>query len=96
MGSSNQVFDQNGEAKYGSPRHHDKDFRGPIHNRGCTDVLCLLLLLAFVVGWAIVGFYAFTSGNPLILFYPSNSAGEICGQGKYRYCNSDTFLSHLF
>ena len=84
MGSSNQVNDENGDVKNGSPRHHDKDFRGPIHDRGCTDVLCLLLLLAFLVGWVVVGVCAFTWGNPLTLLYPSNSAGEICGQGEYR------------
>ena len=80
MGSSNQVQDQNGDVKYGSPRHHEKDFKGPIHNRGCTDVLCLLLLLAFLVGWVVVGVFAFSNGDPLVLLYPSNSKGEICGK----------------
>ena len=80
MGSSNQVQDQNGDAKYGLPRHHEKDFKGPIHNRGCTDVLCLLLLLAFLVGWVVVGVFAFSNGDPLLLLYPSNSKGEICGK----------------
>ena len=85
MGSSNQVLDQNGsDGRFGAPRPHDKHFRGPIHERGCTDVLCLLLLIAFVIGWVVVGVYAFTWGNPLILIYPSNSTGQICGQGENR------------
>ena len=85
MGSSNRVIDENGvDNRYGARRQHDKHFRGPIHERGCTDVLCLFLLIAFVVGWAIVGVYAIMWGNPLILIYPSNSEGEICGQGDYR------------
>ena len=86
MGSSNQVADQNElDSTYGSRRQHDKHFKGPIHERGCTDVLCLLLLIAFIVGWVIVGVFAFKWGDPLILIYPSNSEGDICGRGNYRY-----------
>ena len=86
MGSSNQVVDQDGtDDRYGARRQHDKHFRGPIHDRGCTDVLCLLLLLAFVGGWVVVGVYAIMWGDPLILIYPSNSQGEICGREPYKY-----------
>ena len=87
MGSSNQVGDQNGDAggRYGKHREHDKHFKGPIHDRGCTDVLCLLLLFAFIAGWVVVGVFAFSWGNPLVLIYPSDSNGDICGAGEYRY-----------
>ena len=84
MGSSNQVEDI--KQRHGTAHKHDPNFRGPTKNRGCTDILCLLLLIAFVVGWVIVGVFAIQWGNPMILLYPSNSKGEICGQGDYRYC----------
>ena len=86
MGSTNQVADSNGSSgAYGTARVYDKNFKGPIQKRGCTDVICLLLLIAFMVGWALVGVFAFMRGDPLILLYPSNSQGEICGKGNYRY-----------
>lgn len=62
-----------------SDKHDLSKEGGPIRNRGCTDVICLLLFLAFLVGWVVVGIYAFENGKPLRLFYPSNTNGEICG-----------------
>jgi len=34
-----------------------------VKSRGCTDVLCLALFLAFLGGWAFVGFFAYTKGD---------------------------------
>lgn len=31
--------------------------RGPVKNRSCTDIFCLIIFIAFLVGWAIIGFY---------------------------------------
>jgi choline transporter-like protein 2/4/5 len=62
---------------------YDPSNRGPNSKRGCTDVPCLLLLLAFIGGWIGVGAYSFTFGNPAQLIYPSNSEGEICGRGEH-------------
>ncbi len=53
-------------------------------DRSCTDVLCLLLFVVFLVCWAITGIWAFTKGDPNRLVYPSNSNGEVCGRGDYR------------
>lgn len=61
---------------------HNLAQEGPIKNRGCTDVLCLLLFIAFVAGWIVVGVYAFANGNPLKLVYPSDSQGNICGSSS--------------
>ena len=86
MGSSNRVedFDRAGdEDKYGKKRDYDPEFRGPVKSRSCTDVLCLLLLFAFVGGWAAVSAYGFMNGDPERLIYPSNSQGEICGRNEY-------------
>jgi len=56
---------------------------GPVKSRSCTDVLCVLLFLVFVAGWAGVGIIGFQAGNPEQLVYPSNSEGEICGRGSH-------------
>ena len=31
--------------------------RGPVKNRSCTDIFCLVIFIAFLVGWGIIGFY---------------------------------------
>ena len=33
------------------------DHRGPVKDRSCTDVLCLLVFIAFLAGWGIVGYF---------------------------------------
>ena len=62
-------------------KKHDLTKLGPIKNRGCTDVICLLLFLAFIGGWIAVGIYGFSNGNPATLIYPSDSSGRSCGKG---------------
>jgi hypothetical protein len=41
----------------GESLNHDPTFKGPLHKRSCTDVICLLLFIAFLVTWAGVGIY---------------------------------------
>ncbi|KAI9562773.1 hypothetical protein GHT06_010227 [Daphnia sinensis] len=53
--------------------------RGPVKNRSCTDVVCLIIFIAFLVGWGIIGFYGFTLGDPQRLLHPTDSNGRICG-----------------
>lgn len=82
---SNRVEDYNSSDRYGHKHDHDSEFRGPIKNRSCTDIICLLLFVAFLLGWIALGIYAFTKGNPQRLVFPSNSRGEICGRGAFKY-----------
>ncbi|KAL3871869.1 hypothetical protein ACJMK2_039841 [Sinanodonta woodiana] len=70
--------------KYGKPVQFDPNFKGPIKNRSCTDVLCCLIFVIFVLGLAVVGYFGFTYGDPRLLLYPVNSEKELCGFGKYR------------
>jgi len=56
--------------------------RGPVKNRSCTDILCLLLFVFCIAGWAGVSYIGFRDGNPELLIYPTNSTGQICGQGE--------------
>jgi len=51
-------------------------------NRRCTDVVCLVLFVAFLVGWGIVAIIAFRDGDPQKVLYPTDSRGNICGRGE--------------
>ena len=60
----------------------DKSGAGPIKDRSCTDILCLGLLLTFLVLWAMIAAWGAQHGDPTKLMYPTNSFGQICGQGQ--------------
>ncbi|KAK7076338.1 hypothetical protein SK128_014359 [Halocaridina rubra] len=64
----------------GEPVKFDPEFKGPIKNRSCTDILCLLLFLAFLVGWGVVAGFAAMHGDPSRLLYPTDSHGRVCGK----------------
>uniref|UniRef100_A0A8C2W4Y0 Choline transporter-like protein n=1 Tax=Chinchilla lanigera TaxID=34839 RepID=A0A8C2W4Y0_CHILA len=66
--------------KHGTPQKYDPTFKGPIYNRGCTDVLCCVLLFLAIVGYVAVGLIAWTHGDPRKVIYPTDSRGEFCGQ----------------
>ena len=77
-GTMNRVGSAESSKEEHNPSHH-----GPIKNRGCTDIICLLIFLAFCVGWAVIGIYGFANGDPRILIYPSDSDGKICGKEDF-------------
>lgn len=55
------------------------DFHGPTHNRKCTDVFCLLLL---IICWAVMtflGVQALMNGDVRLILYPLDYAGNVCG-----------------
>lgn len=55
------------------------DFRGPTEKRGCTDVLCLLLIVA---SWAVMtwlGIFSFQNGDYRRLLNPIDYNGNMCG-----------------
>ena len=66
-------------------------------SRSCTDIICLLLFLLCLGGWVAVAVIAFKDGDPkkvvtLVcahvtacsqVLYPTNSRGEVCGQGVF-------------
>ncbi|XP_063714645.1 choline transporter-like protein 2 [Symsagittifera roscoffensis] len=70
-------------SKIGKPkneeRQHDPKFGGPIKDRGCTDVICLLIFFAAVFLYVIVSTVAFYYGSPLMLILPKDSDGNACG-----------------
>ncbi|OWF46136.1 Choline transporter-like protein 2 [Mizuhopecten yessoensis] len=65
----------------GKPKQHDPNFKGPLKNRSCTDIICCLIFVIFLGVFALVSAYAFIQGNPLLLLYPVDSDGVMCGSG---------------
>ena len=48
-------------------------------NRRCTDLLCCILFLAFIVGMFASAIYGYVNGNPGKLIAPIDGDGKICG-----------------
>ncbi|XP_006146113.1 choline transporter-like protein 5 isoform X2 [Tupaia chinensis] len=65
---------------FGDPRSYDPDFKGPISNRNCTDVLCCIIFLLFIFGYILLGLVAWVHGDPRRVAYPTDSQGHFCGQ----------------
>ncbi|KAM6124132.1 LOW QUALITY PROTEIN: choline transporter-like protein 5 [Pterocles gutturalis] len=65
---------------YGEPRKFDPKFRGPIHNRHCTDVICCVIFIAVILGYIALGVVAWVHGDPRKVIYPTDSYGQFCGQ----------------
>lgn len=81
-GGSNEVEDsENPKEKYGKPKEHQKDFKGPMKNRSCTDIICCLIFLICIAAMVVVSAVGWAYGDPIKLVYPTNSDGEICGVG---------------
>ncbi|XP_051988295.1 choline transporter-like protein 2 isoform X2 [Xyrauchen texanus] len=69
------------EPKYGVPKKFDPNFKGPIQNRGCTDIICCVFFLLAILGYIAVGIVAWSHGDPRKVIYPTDSMGQFCGQG---------------
>ncbi|RXN33546.1 choline transporter 2 isoform X1 [Labeo rohita] len=72
--------EKNPDSKYGEPRKFDPTFKGPIYNRGCTDILCCILFILALLGYFAVGILAWSQGDPRKVIYPTDSKGQFCGQ----------------
>ena len=60
---TDQVNDTGDDVDYGKPYVFEPDFSGPINKRSCTDVICLLLFLAFLGGWAFIAAFGILNGD---------------------------------
>lgn len=70
------------DSKYGEAAKFDPTFKGPIKNRGCTDIICCILFMAVILGYLVVGVLAWLYGDPRHVLYPRNSTGWFCGTGE--------------
>ncbi|XP_014389996.1 PREDICTED: choline transporter-like protein 4 [Myotis brandtii] len=77
----NRTQPQSQPPSSGKPVKHDPSFRGPIKSRGCTDVICCVLFLLFLLGYTALGIVAWVYGDPRQVLYPRNSTGAYCGMG---------------
>ncbi|KAE8281996.1 Choline transporter-like protein 4 Solute carrier family 44 member 4 [Larimichthys crocea] len=73
--------EKNPDSEYGEPAQFDPTFNGPIKKRGCTDIICCILFMAVILGYAVVGILAWLYGDPRHVLYPRNSTGWFCGTG---------------
>ena len=48
-------------------------------NRRCTDILCCIIFLAFLVGMLTAAIYGYVNGDPYKLIAPIDGDGAICG-----------------
>ncbi|XP_028176607.1 CTL-like protein 2 isoform X1 [Ostrinia furnacalis] len=64
---------------HGEPIKYDPDFKGPIHNRSCTDIFWLILFLLFLGVWGFVGYYGIKNGDVQKLLAPIDTKGRRCG-----------------
>ncbi|XP_076977939.1 choline transporter-like protein 2 isoform X2 [Tamandua tetradactyla] len=79
--------DERKHGAYGTPQKYDPTFKGPIYNRGCTDIICCVFLLLAIVGYVAVGIIAWTHGDPRKVIYPTDSRGQFCGQKGTKNAN---------
>lgn len=55
---------------------------GIVHARGCTDILCVGLFLAFIGCMFGAMFYGIVKGEPKVMLAPYDFTGNICGVNK--------------
>ncbi|XP_041804651.1 choline transporter-like protein 5-A [Chelmon rostratus] len=65
---------------YGEPHKFDPSFRGPVHRRSCTDVLCCLIFIIVILSYMALGIVAWLHGDPKKVLHPTDSYGQFCGQ----------------
>lgn len=79
------MSDDEGNEKLVAPA----DFDGPTRTRHCTDVFCLLILIAAWVAMTGIGIYALREGDYRLVLHPLDYDGNICGTGA---CNLKRFM----
>nr|KAF6445156.1 solute carrier family 44 member 5 [Molossus molossus] len=85
------------DKKYGDSRAFDPGFKGPVVNRSCTDVLCCIVFILFIIAYIILGLIAWVHGDPRRVAYPTDSKGHFCGQkGTPNENKSILFYFNLF
>lgn len=52
---------------------------GPCQERGCTDIICCIIFIAFFIAWIVIFSYGVAKGNPGNLLTPFDENGNGCG-----------------
>ena len=53
---------------------------GPLHNRRCTDIFCLIVFIVALCGGGYVGIYSYENGDPERIMRPMDADGNFCGK----------------
>lgn len=85
-------------AKFQVSELDDRLENGPIEERGCTDILCCLLFIAFWAGLVFVGISAYASGSSNVKYLASmyDSDGFPCGMSGTLPNASNSNISTTF
>lgn len=54
--------------------------KGPLTNRRCTDIFCLLVFIVALAFGGYVGVYAYEHGDPAAIMAPMDADGNFCGR----------------
>lgn len=63
---------------YGEPTPRTYD-NGPVDDRGCTDIICCIVFVVFIVAFLGISGYAFAKGNPKKVLAPYDPDHRACG-----------------
>lgn len=56
------------------------DLSNPVGERGCTDIVCLVIFIVFWIGMIFISAFSFTYGDGERLVYGYDSFGNTCGK----------------
>ncbi len=56
---------------------YEKTKNGPVSDRGCTDIICCLVFIAFIVGLCAACGYGLTNGDPALILTGWDSDGKL-------------------
>lgn len=72
-----------------APREQDRDeandpknkleSKAMVFDRKCTDILCCMVFLAFIIFTAVICGYGLSKGDPSRIMTPFDSDGNACG-----------------
>ncbi|XP_055298755.1 choline transporter-like 2 isoform X5 [Sitodiplosis mosellana] len=78
-GDDNERRRDSDENDYGETLKYDKNFKGPLSKRSCTDVCCLFIFIVFLCVWGFIAHFAIKNGDLDRLLVPTDSQGRKCG-----------------
>lgn len=61
-------------------KEEDKKDVGPLKDRGCTDIICIIIFIIFLGGMVVLAYFAFTLGDPWRIVNGYDSFGNTCGK----------------
>ena len=56
-----------------------KDGPKPDSERGCTDIICCIVFIAFTIGSFVIASFAFSNGQPKLVSVPYDMQHRACG-----------------